>query len=118
MLLTPASPAKDQCDALSRISFTVHGCSQIRSLLDGLGTSVVIAVAVVTVSIGTDCGSGGAGGGGGIADVVASVKKDGGGGGGGGICEVFVAVKNGGGGGGGGGIDTAVSIVNLTRSEC
>lgn len=82
-LLTPASPANDHCDALSRISVVVHGCSQIRSWVGGADPLFVVVVVVATA-----CGAGGGGGGGGTDEVVGvdgSAKNAGGGGGGGGI---------------------------------
>lgn len=57
--LTPASPAKDHCEAFSRISAVVHGCSHTRVSVDGTETVVIVVVVVVV-------GAGGGGGGGGI----------------------------------------------------
>ncbi len=79
-LLTPASPANDHWDACSRISFTVHGCSQIRSWVGGLATFTVVVVV-------TGCGGGG-------TTVVVSVKNaGGGGGGGGGGIETWTSIR-------------------------
>ncbi len=85
ILLTPVSPANDHWDAWSRISFTVHGCSQIRSCVGGFVTFAVVVGAVVVGCVvgggdGTDvsaknAGGGGGGGGGGGTPTWTSIRK-------------------------------------------